>query len=500
MHKVTRREFVKASSVASAGSVAGCARLANPFSRPMGANNDIRIGIIGFNSHGRSHIRRYQSIPGVRIVALCDPDRDVIDRGIKDYFSGRGQNVDTYTDMRELLDRDDIDAVSGATPNHWHALSAVWACQAGKDACIEKPVSHNIREGRKVVEAARKYNRIVQGDFDRRTNEGRALACEYVQSGKLGKVLRAHSFVYKRRKSIGTRSKPTDVPASVDYNLWSGAARVLPVMRDRFHYDWHWLWEYGGGETANNGPHTLDEVRSVLGHMKLPKRVMAYGGRYGYDDVGETPNTQVAILDYEHAPIYFEVRGLPRRKGDGMMDANHMRSATGVPIQVGEEHAGTNNGSVVICEHGYVAGDRMYDNDGKLVKTFVAEGAELGNHFINAVRSRKQSDLRIDILEGHISTALCHLANIAWRVGRESSPRLVRKALGNDETAVERFEGFQTHLKANGVNLRKPKMSLGTWLDIDSEKEKFTGGENVDQANMLVRREYREPFVIRDIV
>jgi predicted dehydrogenase len=270
----------------------------------MGSNNDIRLGIVGFNSHGKSHIRRFQAIPkGVRIVALCDADTDVIDRGVKEFFNGRGQKVDTYTDIRELLDRDDIDAISGAQPNHWHSLAAVWACQAGKDVCVEKPVSHNVWEGRKVVEAARKYNRVVQADLDRRTSEGRALAHKYVQEGKLGKIIRAHSFVYKRRESMGKLAKPVQPPASVDYNLWSGAARVLPVTRERFHYDWHWLWEYGGGETCNNGPHTLDVVRACLGHMGLPKRVMAYGGRYGYDDVGETPNTQVAILDYEPAPI-----------------------------------------------------------------------------------------------------------------------------------------------------------------------------------------------------
>jgi predicted dehydrogenase len=496
--ELSRRDFVK---VAAAGGTALATKGCAPFSRPMGSNNDIRLGIVGFNSHGKSHIRRFQAIPkGVRIVALCDADTDVIDRGVKEFFNGRGQKVDTYTDIRELLDRDDIDAISGAQPNHWHSLAAVWACQAGKDVCVEKPVSHNVWEGRKVVEAARKYNRVVQADLDRRTSEGRALAHKYVQEGKLGKIIRAHSFVYKRRESMGKLAKPVQPPASVDYNLWSGAARVLPVTRERFHYDWHWLWEYGGGETCNNGPHTLDVVRACLGHMDLPKRVMAYGGRYGYDDVGETPNTQVAILDYEPAPIYFEVRGLPRKKGDDMMDANHMKTATGVPIQVGEEHTGTNNGAVIVCEHGYVVGDQAFDNDGKLFKTFEGDGINKGEHFINAMRSRKISDLRVDILEGHLSTTLCHLANIAWKVGKEASTGEVRTALQGDETALERFAAFRTHLTANGVNVRKEKMSVGTWLDVDSKTERFTGGDNFKKANTLLKREYREPFVIRENV
>jgi len=502
VNSITRRDFVKVSAVSGGAlAVPGCAGRRVPFSRVIGANDEIRIGIVGFHGHGRSHISRYQAIPkGVRIVALCDPDTDVIDRAVKEFFNERGQRVDTYTDIRELLERDDIDAISGATPNHWHALSSVWACQAGKDVCVEKPVSHNIWEGRKIVEAARKYKRVVQADLDRRSSPGRAMAHEYVRQGNLGKIIRAHSFVYKRRKSIGKLSKPVQPPASVDYNLWSGPARILPIVRERFHYDWHWLWEYGGGEACNNGPHTLDVVRACLGKMDLPKRVMAYGGRFGYDDAGETPNTHVAVLDYEPAPIYFEIRGLPRKKGDELMDANHMRSATGVPIQVGEEHTGTNNGAVIICEHGYVAGSEVYDNNGKLIKQFSGEGMGKAEHFIAAMRSRKTSDLRVDILEGHLSTTLCHLATIAWRVGREASPREVREALGRDETSIERFEAFRTHLSANGINLRKTKMSLGTWLDVDSNTERFTGGDNFEKANALVKRQYRKPFVVPEKV
>ncbi len=502
MNKVTRRDFVATMAAAGAAlSMPGSVRGQKPHSRVIGANNEVRIGIVGFNSHGRSHIRGYQAIPkGVRIVALCDPDTEVIGRGIKDYFNGRGDKVDTYTDIRELLDRQDIDAISGATPNHWHALSTVWACQAGKDVCVEKPVSYSIWEGRKMVEAARKYGRVVQADLDRRSNEGRAMALEYVRQGKLGKIIRAHSFVYKRRQSIGKLAKPVQPPSTVDYNLWSGPARVLPVMRERFHYNWHWLWEYGGGEAANNGPHTLDVVRAGLGYMELPKRVMAFGGRFGYDDVGETPNTHVAILDYDPAPIYFEVRGLPRKSGDKLMDANHMKSSTGVPIQAGEEHTGTNNGAVVICEHGYVLDDKAYDNNGKMIKEFKAESIGHHEHFINAVRSRKMSDLRVDILEGHISTSLCHLSNIAWRVGEKTSPRAVKKALEGDQTALDIYERYQKHLAANGVNLRDTRSSLGTWLEIDPVKERFTGGANVERANALLRREYREPFVIRDKV
>ena len=474
--------------------------MAAPFSRIIGANNDVRIGIVGFNSHGRSHIRGYQEVPGVRIVALCDADSDAIARGIKDYFNDRSQKIDTYTDIRKLLEDKNIDAISGATPNHWHALSTIWACQAGKDVCVEKPVSHNIFEGRKMVEAARKYNRIVQADLDRRTSEARRQAIQYVKEGNLGKILRAHSFVYKRRKSIGKVAVPQKPPNTVNYDLWCGPAPMNPVKRQRFHYDWHWQWLFGGGEAANNGPHTLDECRWALGHKKLPPRVMSYGGRFGYDDDGETPNTLLTIFDYDEAPIYFEIRGLPRKKGDPFMDANHMKSATGVPIQVGEEHEGTNNGVVIICENGYLASTVVYDNNGKEIKKFTAGSDLKRSHFPRGVRSRKRSDLRTDILQGHISTSLCHLANISYKLGEEASPGEIKEKNQSDKQALDAFERFQEHLDANGVDPKKTPATLGPWLEFDPDNEKFIGGFDIKRANELLGREYREPFVVREKV
>jgi len=488
-----RRTFLKST-------VATAVAMAAPFSRIIGANDDIRIGIVGFNSHGRSHISGYQKVPGVRIVALCDVDTDVIARGLKDFFNDRKDKVDTYTDIRKLLEDKNIDAISGATPNHWHALSTIWACQAGKDVCVEKPVSHNIFEGRKMVEAARKYNRMVQADLDRRSSEARRQAIQYIKEGNLGKILRAHSFVYKRRVSIGKVPGPQQPPASVDYDLWCGPAPKGPVMRTRFHYDWHWQWLYGGGEAANNGPHTLDECRWALGHKKPPRRVLSYGGRFGYDDDGETPNTLVTIFDYDEAPIYFEVRGLPRKKDDPFMDANLMRSATGVPIQVGEEHKGTNNGAVIICEHGYLAGSVIYDNNGKEIKRFSVQSPPKRSHFIKAMRSRKLSDLRTDILEGHISTTLCHLANISYRLGQETSVEEIKEKIRGDKVAQERFERFQEHLAANGVDLKRTPVTLGPWLKFDPDRERFIGGLDTGRANELLRREYRKPFVVPEVV
>jgi predicted dehydrogenase len=493
MKSVNRRTFVKSA-------IAAGATMAAPFSRIIGANDEVRIGIVGFNSHGRSHIKGYQEVPGVKIVALCDVDSAVIAQGMKDFFNERGQKPDTYSDIRKLLEDKNIDAISGATPNHWHALSTIWACQAGKDVCVEKPVSHNIFEGRKMVEAARKYNRIVQADLDRRSSAARALAIQHIQEGNLGKILCAHSFVFKRRKSMGKVGPPISPPKTVDYDLWSGPAPKKLVNRKKFHYDWHWQWIYGGGEATNNGPHALDEVRWALGHKTLPQRVMSFGGRFGYDDDGETPNTLVTLFDYPDKPIYFHVRGLPRKKDDPFMDANHIKTATGVPIVVGKEHEGTNNGSITICENGYLAGSTIYDNDGKEIKRFTAEGLPKRAYFPLGVKSRKLSDLRTDILEGHISTSLCHLANISYRIGQSASPGEIKERVRGDNKAMDLFEQFQTHLDKNGVDLKKTKASLGPWLEFDAENEKFTGGMNFKKANELLGREYRSPFVVPEKV
>ncbi|MHC4511075.1 MAG: Gfo/Idh/MocA family oxidoreductase, partial [Planctomycetota bacterium] len=237
MKRITRRDFVK-------GSIAAGAALAMPFSRVWGANDDIHAAVVGFRGHGQNHINAYLKIPGVRVVALCDADEEVLARGVA-RFKARNEKVDAYVDVRKMLEDKNIDVVSTATPNHWHALVTVWACQAGKDVCVEKPVSHNMFEGRKMVEAARKYNRIVQADLDLRSNEGLVEAIRYVRQGELGEIVVVRGFCYKRRESMGKVAGPQKVPESVDYDLWCGPAPKGPLMRKNLHYDWHWVWPTG---------------------------------------------------------------------------------------------------------------------------------------------------------------------------------------------------------------------------------------------------------------
>ena len=476
MKRITRRDFVKSSAAAGLS-------LALPFSRARGANDDIRVAVVGIRSQGSNHIKWFGQIPGVRVVAICDADKEFLDREEKK-FKDRNEKVDTYVDYRKLLEDKNIDAIITATPNHWHALVTVWACQAGKDVYVEKPVSHNIREGRKMVEAARKYNRIVQAGTQRRSDEGLQEALQYIKQGNLGKILLARCFYYGPRSDIGKVDGPQPIPESVDYDLWTGPAPLVPLMRKNLHYDWHWVWSTGNGELGNNGIHFIDVCRWALGQTGLAPRVMSIGGRFGWDDDGQTANTHIVILDYEPAPIIFEVRNLPQKKGDSAMD--HYR--------------GIRLGSLIQCENGYFAGGWAYDNDGKKIKQFKLTGGS-GHHanFIKAVRSRKVTDLNADILEGHLSTALCHMGNISHRLGQESPREQILEAVKTNREMMDSFERFQEHLLANEIDLKKTPIILGPWLTMDSAKEKFIGVFS-EQANKLVGRTYREPFVVPEEV
>jgi predicted dehydrogenase len=474
--RMSRRGFVKSSVAVGLSMIV-------PHSRARGANGDVRVAVVGIRSQGSNHINWFRAIPGVRVVAICDADKSFLDREAKK-FADRGEKVDTYVDYRKLLEDQSIDAVITATPNHWHALVTVWACQAGKDVYVEKPVSHNIWEGRRMVEAARKYNRIVQSGTQRRSDEGLREAIDYVKQGNLGAIKLARGLVYVRRDSIGKVDGPQPVPPSVDYNLWCGPSPMLPLMRKNLHYDWHWVWPTGDGDFGNNGIHYIDICRWVVGQNELPPRVLSFGGRFGYIDDGVTPNTMVVFLDYQPAPILFEVRGLPRAKGESAMD----------------NYRGIQGGLVVHCENGYLAGGWAYDNNGKRIRQFkLTEGAGHHENFIKAVRSRKASDLNAEVLEGHLSAALCHMGNISYRLGQPAHRADIVGRIGGNPDLAEAFERVQDHLLLNGVDVALTPRILGRRLTMDPQAEKFTG-EFADEANQLVRGAYREPFVVPEKV
>lgn len=494
-HAIHRRSFLKLSVTT------GAAAALSPAHKVLGANDDLRVAVVGFRGHGQTHVRNYLKMPGVRVVALCDVDQAILDREVG-RFDGRGQKVAGYRDIRRLLERKDIDAVSLATPNHWHALGTVWACQAGKDVCVEKPASHNIWEGRKMVQAARKCGRVVQADLDHRSRCFNDRAFEYLHSGALGRILVARGFCYKHRTDIGKTNGRGHIPKTLDYDLWCGPADRRPIDRSELHYDWHWIWNTGNGELGNNGAHQLDVIRWMLRERGVPRRVMSVGGRFGLDDAGQTPNTQIVFCDFPTAPVIYEVRGLPDKPGSRQMDTYAATSATGATISNRWSGRGPNVGAIIQCEGGYLdlGAQTAFDNKGKEIRTFSNDGSvDPQTDFVQAVRSRKQEDLKTDIEQGHLSACLSHLGNISHRIGKTADPEAVREALQRDPDGVEAFNRFAGHLAMHDVDLNKTQAVLGPWVMLDAETERFTG-PLAAEANALLSRQCRKPFVIPENV
>jgi len=476
MKSLTRRSFLKNSFVTTAA----LSLPIHSWARVIGANDDIRIAVVGFNGRGKSHIEGFRKLPGVRIVALCDADSAVLEQEAKK-FRDRNEPIETSTDVRKVLENKDIDAISTATPNHWHALISIWACQAGKDVYVEKPVSHNVSEGRKIVEAARKYDRIVQTGTQSRSRTDLAAAFEWVQAGNLGKINISRGLCYKRRQSIGKTVGPQPVPASVDYNLWTGPASMSPLRRTRLHYDWHWVWPTGNGDLGNQGIHQMDLARWALGKSELSPRVFSVGGRLGYDDDGTVANTQFVVHDYGDSLLIFEVRGLASSLSSEQMD----------------KYRGEGVGTVVECEHGYLADAIAYDKEGKQIKAFSGRGEDHFANFIKAMRSRKVTDLNADILQGHLSSALCHTGNISYQLGKQANPEEIRETIKADKAALETLGRMEEHLAANGVDLHKTKLTLGMPIKMDGKNERFIDNK---KANALLTRDYRAPFVVPEKV
>ncbi len=277
--------------------------------KPAGPNETLRVAVCGVNGRGMEHIQGWSHLKDARITTICDADLNVTGRATKAIAKHYGSAPTIVQDIRRVLDDKNIDVISIATPNHWHALMTIWACQAGKDVYVEKPVSHNVSEGRRMVEAARKYNKIVQTGTQCRSHKGIQDAMAFLRSGKLGQIYLAKGLCYKRRDSIGHKDD-APVPAGVDYDLWVGPAAKQPFNPNRFHYNWHWNWNTGNGDLGNQGIHQMDLARWGLGKNEFPKTAMASGGRFGYHDDGQTPNTLSVSFEYDDCELQFEVRGL----------------------------------------------------------------------------------------------------------------------------------------------------------------------------------------------
>jgi predicted dehydrogenase len=419
MKHLTRRDFVKHSAAAGAA-------LAMPFSKVRGANNDIRVAIAGVHGRGRALAGDFQAVQGVRLVALCDVDGDVLDKQVRKF---KEDNVDVrgYGDYRRMLEDKSIDVVAVATPDHWHVPLAAASIVAGKDVYVEKPMCHTIAEGGYLVNLARKHAKIVQHGTQSRSSEGITESIEYLKTGKLGKIRMAKAINSQLRGPIG-RVADGEVPPHVNYDLWLGPAPKRPFNRNRFHYNWHWFWDYGTGDTGNDGIHQIDIARWGLG-VEMPKAVSCSGGQLFYDDDHQTPDTQVATFEYGDVYLMFE-----------------MRLWTPYPLE------GHDNGNIFYGDEGTMSigrkGWQVTFKNGKSGPGGPRGKYAHAENFIKAVRSQNPSDLSAGPEVGHRSAALVHIANIAMRVGRRlkfdaQTERFMDDAEANTYLTKHYREGYE---------------------------------------------------------
>jgi predicted dehydrogenase len=437
-----RRNFIKTTTLSNLGIIAAPTLLTGE--RWKGANDRVNVAVIGIQGMGQSHIQEYQKLKNVEVTALCDVDKNLFALRVKKHFTDKGlREPKLYQDMRKLFEEKSVDAVSIVTPNHWHALAGIWAIQAGKHASIEKPSCHTIEEGQKLVEAAKKYNLVVQDGAEQRSNPGAQSAVQFMRDGKLGEVYLAKGVCYKWRDSIGkypdgymqedekyasTVGEPWLGPFTksymekVDYDMWLGPAPERTFNRNRFHYNWHWNWDYGNGDMGNQGVHEMDVARSGLG-VKLPTRVSSIGGHMMFDDDQQTPNVQMAIFEFPNPEgggdkkkiLQFEVRHWMTNP-----EGNHLGS--GEPLNTYKTSSRNVVGNIFYGSKGYM----LKDVNGW--QTFMGKGRDpgefgkgLGNHyknFVDAIRANDPNLLTAPIEEGFYSCALIHLANISYRLGR----------------------------------------------------------------------------------
>jgi predicted dehydrogenase len=441
------------------------------------ANDRIRIALAGINGRGVAHLHEFCRMKNVEIAYLVDPDSRLFASRVDMVKKLGGNTPKCVQDLRTILDDKNLDVVSIAAPNHWHSLLAIWACQAGKDVYVEKPCSHNIFEGRKLVEAARKYNRIVQHGTQSRSMGIWAKQVAAVHSGKYGRLLVSYGYASKPRKSIGEKS-PKQPPKELDFDLWLGPAPQQPYHENLVHYNWHWFWDFGNGEIGNQGVHEMDIARWALPDGAVPTAAISLGGRFGYKDQGQTPNTQLTVIDFGGPKIVFEDRGLVTGKTSKV--TNEFYTDEGV-IKDGKFFA-----------KGKKEGEPLAD-----VEFSLHPHGPFGN-FIDCVRSRKRENLNAEILEGHRSAMLCHLGNISYQLGAEVSFNKKTDALGDDKMAGEAFESMKHHLAdAAKLSLDSATYRLGRKLAFDATAEKFVGDAEADKR---LRGPHREPYLVPESV
>ena len=487
MSRVTRRTFLKRAAATAGISASFAISGTKASGKILGANDTIRLGVAGIHGRGQAHIGEFAKMDKVDVTYLIDPDSRLFEsRGARVKKIG-GNTPKCVQDVRKALDDKDLDAVSVATCNHWHSLITFWSCQAEKDVYVEKPLSHNVFEGRQCVKAAEKYKRIVQHGTQSRASTGVARQVAAVASGKYGKLLVSKGYASKVRWSIGFKD-PTEPPSELDFNMWLGPATKQPHHKNIVPYNWHWFWDFGNGEIGNQGVHQMDIARWGIPGGTLPESVISMGGRWvnstkghpPFTDQAQTPNNQLTICDYGGTLLVFEVIGL------------------GGKVPGSDKKYPTNVANEFYLEEGVIKGGKFYpkgSNQGEALEVDVEpRSGNIFANFIEAVRSRKRENLYADVREAHFSAALCHLGNISYRLGKQVSgtkePDVLdaHKEVRKSWTAI----GDRVH-DALGLDLAKSTYQLGPKLEFDAKTEKFVG--NAD-ADALLTRDYRKPFVV----
>lgn len=473
----SRRCFLRTVAFATAATALSRAQVS-------GANGRIRLAVIGNGNKGGHLLEVFGSLDDIDIVAVCDPDSTHMEAAAAKVISSGRPKPDLEKDFRKLLERDDIDAVVIATPNHWHALQTILACQAGKDVYVEKPAAYTIQEGRMMIDASEKHRRIVQVGLQTRSDAGMHEAVAWLGEGHLGKLKSVHGFHFKPREGIGMRKTPLKIPATVDYNLWLGPAQDVPIYRDKLDYDWHWDWNTGNGEMGNIGCHVADIARCFLGDPGAPRGVTTFGNRFMWDDAGLTPNVHVAAFEH-HVPTTLEINNLAVQPGNARTMAFHKIGSGIVAIYEGGEFRGFGSGKV-------------YDPAGKQIRSFKSSNPVLDHakNFIGAVRSRKTSDLNCSITAGHLSCTMALLGGVAWRSGSPLAPDEMKKRFANHPVLGDAYQRDSAQLAAWNNDFAKTPWIASPELIYDPGREIFTGADAAVATPFLKRKKYRSPFSI----
>ena len=467
----SRRNFLKTSTVAGASLLITGTRASG---QVAGANDRIRLAVVGVNGRGRSHIEGFGAQNNVELAYLVDPDEKVLaDRmNLVDQVTGGKHKCQTATDIRKVLEDKSVDAISIAAPNHWHSLMTIWGAQHGKHVYVEKPMSHDIAEGRAAVAAQEKYGVVVQHGTQRRSDAGIAGLHEALRDGRLPRLKIAYGYACKKRGGIG-HQQPTTPPSHLHWDLWKGPAVIDDYHSNLVHYNWHWFWPTGNGELNNQGTHQLDVARWAIDPDQThPARAMAIGGRFKWDDQGETPNTMFGIAEYPNGQtLMFNVRNVNHHKYEH---------------QVINEYY-LEDGSVIVGESKYKI-KRPGSDKFEPLPLPPGKVTPGGNwkSFITAIRAGDPKMANGNVYDAHYGCVVGHMMNNSYRIGKQVPFNAKAGKFGDNADAAEHFLALHEMMQQKAGIEDSAKYTVGPWLEFDAQNERFVG-DRADEANVLVK-------------